>query len=142
MAHFVGDDLSESRFERVNLTGSRFQQINLKGAEFREIDFSGSWFRNVGMSGVVVRGAELVDVDINGEIINVRVNGVDVVPLINAELDRRYPDRAKMRPTDAASFREAWDTVERLWDGTVERARGFAPELLHVSVDGEWSFIE
>ena len=70
------------------------------------------------------------------------VNGVDVGPLVNAELDRRYPDRAKMRPTDPAGFREAWDVVERLWAGTVERARRLDPELLHASVDGEWSFIE
>ncbi|HET6626671.1 MAG TPA: DinB family protein [Nocardioidaceae bacterium] len=47
-----------------------------------------------------------------------------------------------MRPTDPAGFREAWDIVERLWDGTVARARGLAPALLHESVDGEWSFIE
>jgi hypothetical protein len=47
-----------------------------------------------------------------------------------------------MRPTDPAGFREAWDTVERLWDGTVERARGLDPALLHESVDGEWSFVE
>src|SRR4029453_1101890 len=63
-------------------------------------------------------------------------------PLVEAELDRRDPDRAKLRPTDPAGFREAWDIVERLWDRTVERARGFEPALLHESVDGEWSFIE
>ena len=47
-----------------------------------------------------------------------------------------------MRPTDPAGFREAWDIVERLWAGTVERARRLDPALLHESVDGEWSFIE
>jgi hypothetical protein len=47
-----------------------------------------------------------------------------------------------MRPTDPAGFREAWDILERLWDGTVERARRLQPELLHESVNGEWSFIE
>ena len=47
-----------------------------------------------------------------------------------------------MRPTDPEGFREAWDIVERLWADTVERARGFRPEQLHESVDGEWSFIE
>ena len=61
---------------------------------------------------------------------------------MNAELDRRDPKRAKMRPTDGAGFREAWHVGERLWDGTVARARGLEPELLHESVDGERSFIE
>ena len=42
-----------------------------------------------------------------GEIENLTINGVDVGPLINAELDRRHPDRVKMRPTSPAGFREA-----------------------------------
>ena len=79
---------------------------------------------------------------IRGEIVNLTINGVDIGPLVNAELDRRYPGRAKMRPTDPAGFREAWDVVERLWAETVGRARPLDPELLHESVDGEWSFTE
>ena len=132
MADFVNQDLHGSLFERVDLRGSCL----------RASDLTGTRFDGVALNRVVMRGAELVDVDINGEIVNVRINGVDIVPLVNAELDRRYPDRAKMRPTDPAGFREAWDVVERLWDETVERARQLDPELLHESVDGEWSFIE
>ncbi len=64
------------------------------------------------------------------------------MPLVEAELNRRYPDRAKMRPADADGFRDAWDILERLWAQTVTRARGMAPELLHERVDGEWSFIQ
>jgi DinB superfamily len=58
------------------------------------------------------------------------------------ELDARNPLRAKMRPTDAEGFREAWTIVVQLWDDTVARARILPPELLHESVNGEWSFIE
>ncbi|MEV0733764.1 DinB family protein [Polymorphospora sp. NPDC050346] len=132
MTEFIGDDLRGSRFERVNLSGARILASDLSGASLR----------GVAMTGVVMRGVELVDVDIYGEIANLTVNGVDVGPLIDAELDRRYPDRAKMRPTTAAGFRQAWDTVERLWAGTVARARRLDPDLLHESVDGEWSFVE
>ena len=89
-----------------------------------------------------MRGVELVDVDIHGEIQNLTINGVDIGPLVETELDGRYPDRAKMRPADPAGFREAWDILDRLWGETVERARRPRPELLHESVDGEWSFIE
>ena len=64
------------------------------------------------------------------------------MPLVEAELDRRYPDRAKMRPADADGYRQAWDILERLWQQTVARARGMAPELLHERVNDEWSFIE
>lgn len=113
-----------------------------RGAEFRTVDLANARFRGVHLSDVVMRGVELVDIDIHGEIQNLTINGVGVGPLVNAELDRRYPDRAKMRPTDPAGFREAWDVVERLWGETVERACRLDPELLHESVGGEWSFIE
>ena len=142
MADFIDEDLSGSRFERVNLTGSRFERINLSGAQFRAIHAVDTRFRAVEMEGVVMRGVALKDVDIYGEFENLTINGVDVGGLVNTELDRRYPERAKMRPTDRAGFREAWDVVERLWGGTVERARRLDPELLHESVGGEWSFIE
>jgi hypothetical protein len=81
-------------------------------------------------------------VDIDGDISGLRVNEVDVEPLVEAELDNRYPERAKLRPTDADGFREAWAVVEGAWGPTIERARRLPPELLHERVDGEWSFIE
>jgi len=132
MVDFTGDDLRGSRFERVDLTGAELFAVDLSGARLRGVD----------LTGVVMRGVELVDVRIDGEVQNLVVNGVDVGPLVEAELDRRDPRRAKMRPTDPAGFREAWDIVERLWDETVARARGLDPALLHESVDGEWSFVE
>ena len=71
-----------------------------------------------------------------------RVNGVDIAPLVEAELDRRDPQRALMRPTDAQGFRHAWEVLDGLWARTVARARALDPALLHVSVADEWSFIE
>ena len=132
MADFIGDDLRGSRFERVDLSGS----------EFRASDLSGARFRGVDLSRVVMHGVELAGVDITGEIINLTINGVDIGPLVEAELNRRYPDRAKMRPADPDGCREAWDILGRLWDGTVARARRLPPGLLHEQVGGEWSFIE
>lgn len=132
MAEFRGEDLR----------GSRFDAVELNDAEFRNSDLTGARFRAVDLTRVTMRGVDLVDVSITGEIQNVTINGVDVGPLVEAELDRRHPDRTKMRPTDSAGFREAWTIVERLWAQTVAHARRLDPELLHESVDGEWSFIE
>lgn len=36
-----------------------------------------------------------------------------------------------MRPDDSDGFREAWAILERLWDGTIERARRLPEEALH-----------
>lgn len=129
-------------FTDADLRGSRFERADLSGAELRAVDLSGARFTGVDLTGTVMRGVELANVSISGELLNVTVNGVDIAPLVDAELNRRYPDRAKMRPADPAGFREAWDLIERLWGQTVERARRLPPELLHESVDGEWSFIE
>lgn len=119
-------------FIRQNLAGSRFEDLYLTGARFHGVD----------MSGVVITDTLLRNVSISGEIDNLQVNGVDVVPLVEAELNRRYPDRVKMRPTDADGFREAWAVVERLWAGTVGKARALPEELLHERVGGEWSFVQ
>jgi uncharacterized protein YjbI with pentapeptide repeats len=132
VADFIDADLRGSRFERTDLSGAQLWAVDLAGAQFRGVD----------LSGAMMRGVELSNVSIYGEILNVTVNGVDIGPLVDAELNRRYPDRAKMRPADPAGFREAWDILGRLWERTVDRARRLPPELLHESVDGEWSFIE
>jgi hypothetical protein len=129
-------------FIRVDLPGSRFEDVDLSGAQLRSVNLSHSRFRNLDLTGAQMRGVELVDVDIDGLIENVTINGVDIAPLIDAQLNKRYPLRAKMRPTDPAGFREAWDVLEQLWAETVDRARRLPPDLLHESVDDEWSFIE
>jgi uncharacterized protein YjbI with pentapeptide repeats len=129
-------------FTHENLSGARFEDVYLTGADFHGVDLTGARFRLVDMTGVTIRGADLVDMDISGQIENLRINGVDIAPLVEAELDRRYPGRAKMRPSDAAGYREAWDMLEPLWQQTVARARHLDPELLHQRVDDEWSFIE
>jgi hypothetical protein len=119
-----------------------FVNQDLTGSTFRSCDLVDVTMRGVELNRVTIRDSEVVDLDIHADIGRLVVNGVDVGPLVEAELDRRYPDRPKMRPTTPDGFREAWDTVERLWAGTVSRARRLDPALLHESVDGEWSFIE
>ncbi len=138
----IDEDLHGARFERTDLRDSTFHTVDLKGSRFEQVHLTDATFRSTELRRVVMRGVELQDVEITGELLDVTINGVDVVPLVEAELDRRDPDRPRMRPTDPDGFREAWDTVERLWAGTVERARTLPPEQLHASVDGEWSFVE
>jgi len=121
---------------------TEFKDQDLTGARFERVGLSNAWFRNVDLSGAVFRGAYMENVDIDGAIGNLRINGVDVAPFVEAELDRRYPGRVKMRPTDAAGFREGWDLLEALWAQTVARARTLPEERLHERVADEWSFIE
>ena len=125
-------DPGAREFRWVDLSGARFEAVDLRGAKILH-----SW-----LHGIEMRGVEIVDATIDGEVRNLLVNGVDVAPLVEAELDRRHPDRTIFRPTTAGGFREAWDRNEQLWAATVDRARALDPTRLHASVRGEWSFIQ
>jgi DinB superfamily/Pentapeptide repeats (9 copies) len=142
MTEFRERDLTGARFERVNLRGATFSQVFLNDASLRDVDLTGAQLRGVAFNESRMRGVELVNVEIYGELVNVVVNGVDIAPLVDAELNRRMPERATMRPDDPDGFREAWEILERLWQGTVARARTFPEATLHRGVNDEWSFIQ
>jgi uncharacterized protein YjbI with pentapeptide repeats len=113
-----------------------------RGAQFVDIDMSGSVFREVDLSGARMHGVLLVDADIDGAIAGLRVNGVEVAPLIEAELNRQHPERAKLRPTTVEGLREAVETVAAFWATTITEVRARPAADLDRSVNGEWSFVE
>jgi hypothetical protein len=129
-------------FVEQDMSGSRFERVNLRRATMRAVDFSGADIRSARLHDVRMRGTELHNVEISGELLNVVVNGVDIAPLVEQELNRRLPERAKMRPDDADGYREAWSILGRLWARTIERAQSLPAGALHTRVDDEWSFIE
>ena len=129
-------------FSEQDLSGSTFRRVRLAGSSIHDADLSGVRVRAAWLDGVRMTGVEAPDMEIHGELGRLVVNGVDVVPLVEAELDRRMPERALMRPGDADGFRTAFEVVDRLWAGTLDRARTLPPERLHERVDGEWSFVE
>jgi len=114
----------------------------LRNARFREVDLSGAEFRSVDLSNAKIVDAWLFNAEIMGRVEGLKINEVDVEPLIEAELDRRYPERTKLRPTDVAGLRVAFDTLEDLWAGTIRRARRLPAAALHERVNGEYSFVE
>ncbi|RPI20017.1 MAG: DinB family protein [Actinobacteria bacterium] len=103
---------------------------------------SGASFREVDLSRSVMRGVMLADADIDGYIVGLKINGVEVAPLIEAELDRLHPERLSLRGTDVAGLRAGWEVIERFWAETMARAAGLPEADLHRSVGGEWSLAE
>jgi uncharacterized damage-inducible protein DinB len=128
--------------ELKDVSGVTYERIRLRDSRISWIDLAGLDARHAGLRDIRMRGVEIQDVEIDGELQNVVINGVDIAPLVEAEMARRDPDYAKMKPQDADGFREAWDLLERRWAETVDRARVLDPDLLHERVDDEWSFIE
>lgn len=120
---------------------------DLEGAEFVDADLRGARFVGADLSGVVMRGVDVAGLEIDAPWLSedgnvLHVNGVDVVPLVEAELDRRFPGRAERRATDPDGLRAAWASVERTWAATLERVATMPGDVVDVSVDGEWSFAQ
>jgi hypothetical protein len=120
---------------------------DLQGAEFVGADLRGARFVGADLSGVVMRAVDVQGAEIespwlfDGES-TLRVNGVDVIPLVDAELDRRFPGRAQRRAGDPDGLRAAWGILERTWAGTIERVAAMPAGTVDVSMGGEWSFAQ
>jgi hypothetical protein len=120
---------------------------DLRGAEFVDADLRGARFVGADLSGVVMRGVEVRGADIDAPWLSAgesffRVNGVDVTPFVEAELDRRFPGRTDRRAGDPDGLRTAWAALERTWAATLERVAAMPAGTVDVSVDGEWSFAQ
>ena len=125
-----------------DLRGAQFTDRDMHGAQFRMVDLRDSWFRTVDLRGVHMRGVALVDADVDGEIEGLRIWGVEVAPLVEAELDRRHPERVVLRATEPADLRAGWAGLEAMWAVTVDRVASMAPGTQELSVEDEWSFAQ
>jgi hypothetical protein len=119
----------------------------LRGATFAGADLRGARFVGADLSGVVMRGVQLERADIDAPWLAegggfLRVNGVDVRPFVEAELNRRFPGRADRHATDPEGLRAAWASLERTWAATLARAAAMPDGTVDESVDGEWSFAQ
>jgi uncharacterized protein YjbI with pentapeptide repeats len=123
------------------------QSSDLRGAEFVGADLRGARFVEADLSGVVMRGVQVDGADIDAPFLlggksSLRVNGVDVVPLVEAELNRRFPGRAARRAADPDGLRAAWAALERTWTATLESVAAMPVGTVDLSVRGEWSFAQ
>jgi uncharacterized damage-inducible protein DinB len=112
-----------------------------RGARFDVADFRGARLTDCDLTGVTIRDGWLANVSISGFVSDFTVNGVDVTDFVEAELDRRHPERVQFREVQTADdFRAMWDTIELLWARAAERAGRLPAAALAEQVDEEWSF--
>jgi len=120
---------------------------DLQGAEFTDADLRGARFVGSDLSGVVMRGVQMEAAEIEAPWLFdgdsfLRVNGIDVIPFVDAELTRRFPGRAERHAGDPLVLQAAWATLERAWGDALERVATMPDGTVDVSVDGEWSFAQ
>lgn len=119
----------------------------LREAEFVDTDLTGARFVGADLSGVVMRGVDVQGADIDAPWLldgksSLHVNGVDVAPFVDAELNRRFPGRAQRRAGDPEGLRAAWAALEQAWTAALARVAAMPAGAVDVSVGGEWSFAQ
>ena len=67
------------------------ERLDVRGARLDDADFSGARLHGPNFEGTRITDGWLRNADISGAIDGLRVNGVEVAPLVQAELDRRFP---------------------------------------------------
>jgi hypothetical protein len=120
-----------------DMRGAKFVDADLRDARFVEADLSGVVMRGVSVEGADIDAPWLFD----GESV-LRVNGIDVIPFVEAELNRRFPGRADRRAGDPDGLQTAWAALQRTWSATLERVAAMPAGTVDVSVSGEWSFAQ
>jgi hypothetical protein len=118
-----------------------------RGAGFRRADLTGATFRDCDFSGVRIIGSLIADLRVDGYVGesggSVVVNDVDVTAFVEAELDRRHPEREPVREARTAEeIRDTWTLLEELWADTLAHAERLPESARQQRVDDEWSFVE
>jgi hypothetical protein len=119
----------------------------LRGKTFKSRSLRGSRFVGCDLGDVVVRGSDVAGMEIDSPWLlegdsSLLVNGVNVVPLVDAELNRRFPGRELRTAEDPEGLRAAWAALERTWAAILDRATAMPAGTIDASIDGEWSFAE
>jgi hypothetical protein len=137
MAGSTQSDEKRPDFVDADLRGAQFLRADLEGAVLRDVNLSDAVMREVSVDGADIDAPWLSNSDTP-----LRVNGVDVKPFVEAELNHRFPGRDERRAKDPRGLRSAWAALERTWAATLERAAATPPGTVDVSVAGEWSFAQ
>src|SRR3954451_7388711 len=95
------------------------QRQSFSGARMDDIDFSNARLHAPNFEGAKVTDAWFYGADISGDLEGLRLNGVEVGPLVMAELERMFPERAKLRATEPQELAAAWVMIEQMWEATL-----------------------
>src|SRR3954462_2148984 len=113
-----------------------------EGASFVKSSFKRATLRFSDVRGVTMRSVDVDGLDIDSHRLffgSLFVNGVDVVPLVEAELNRQFPGRELQKAETPEGLREGWIAVQSAWQETVA---GTPPDLVDAHVEDEWSLAQ
>ena len=124
-----------------------FEHRDMSGSVFRDVSLRGALFDDVNLAEATIHGAYLAGLSIDqADITGMTVSGIRIDLLVEAELDRRDPERVRLRMSDPYDPQRLRAVVERL--GVVREE--FAALLRSLPLDsltaqpapGSWSALE
>jgi hypothetical protein len=124
-------------FENQDLGGAVFRRVNLHHAVFNDVNLEKASIRNVNLASASIEDANIM---------GMTIFGLRIDELINAELDRRDPERARLRmadPHDPTSVRRVIDRLEAVRNAFRAALRSALPDhLCKRPAEDRWSAIE
>ena len=125
------------KFENQDLEGSTFRCVNLHQATFEDVNLGGAKISNANLAGVSIDNANLA---------GMTIFGIRIDHLIDAELDRLDPERAKLRMKDIHNPEEVRRVTDKLDElrGSLRATLSSVPQdrLCERPAEGTWSAIE
>lgn len=112
--------------------GARLESASFRDATIRFSDLRGATLRSVDVDGMDIDSHDLFFGSLT-------VNGVDVVPLVEAELNRRFPGRELSKARTPQGLSEAWVAAQDAWRETVTAT---PRDLVDAHVSDEWSLAQ
>jgi hypothetical protein len=124
---FENQDLAEAVFHNVNLQKAHFEDVNLSSATIRN-----ATLENFSIDDSYIKG--------------LTISGFDIHQLISDELDRRDPERVRLRMTDRynpENVRIGMQRLDEVRQAFHQALLATNPDLLNTRpAPGEWSVVE
>lgn len=124
-------------FQNSNMAGAVFHNVNLGGVKFDDVNLAGGSIHNANMENFTIKDAYIK---------GLTIFGLPIDELIAAELDRRDPERARLRMLDCfdpACVRAVLAHLGEVRAGFCTFLRGTDPALLSARpAPGNWSAVE
>ena len=124
-------------FENQDLGGAVFRRVNLHHAVFDDVNLEKASIRNVNLANASIEDANIM---------GMTIFGFRIDELIEAELDRRDPERVELRmddPYDPTGVRRVMDRLEQrrsVFRATLRSAS--SEQLCRRPAEDRWSAIE
>ncbi len=141
-------NLNNSRFDLTSITGAAFNMVNMPDSVFSNTSLNNSVFKCSNLENAVIAETFLRNMKISFCLYDgLTIDGIEVLPLVEAEKDRLDPERIRLRiknPFDPDEVKKVMHHLDEVRDGFYAFLRSTPHELLIKKPKGidRWSALE